>query len=250
MIDFRTPRTSHLITQETLLLHEPLMADIKESRGTLNVMASSPELQEIYRRVTEAGSQGVIETEVHYLSFSRIDGPGWFLVNIYPKSLLQQHGRTAALVILGIALAGLILEFFLLFGIVRTHVIRPLRFFDGTQPIAGDNHFTAFDAEPEPSTCRGIRALHLTGRAVSHQLDAMLRAERNLNDNLDQLVRERTQKLEEANTKLSELAITDVLSGLFNRRYYEHYIPHELKRRGVYSRPDDRRDDADRPGQF
>ena len=214
-----------------IIAYEPLMADIKESGGTLNVMASSPELQEIYRRVTERQeAKGVIETEVHYLSFSRIDGPGWFLVNIYPKSLLQQHGRTAALVILGIALAGLILEFFLLFGIVRTHVIRPLRFLMERSQLLGDNHFTAFDAEPEPSTCQEIRALHLTVRAVSHQLDAMLRAERNLNDNLDQLVRERTQKLEEANTKLSELAITDVLSGLFNRRYYEHYIPHELKK--------------------
>jgi diguanylate cyclase (GGDEF)-like protein len=51
-----------------------------------------------------------------------------------------------------------------------------------------------------------------------------------LNNNLERLVRERTQALEEANERLGQLAITDGLTGLFNHRYLHERLALEVER--------------------
>ncbi|MBI5547644.1 MAG: diguanylate cyclase, partial [Deltaproteobacteria bacterium] len=47
---------------------------------------------------------------------------------------------------------------------------------------------------------------------------------------LDKLVQRRTLELADANRELHELALTDVLTGLRNRRFFTETIPHELAR--------------------
>jgi diguanylate cyclase (GGDEF)-like protein len=58
-----------------------------------------------------------------------------------------------------------------------------------------------------------------------------------LNDELEQLVSARTADLEAANLRLHELAITDSLTGLYNRRHFFELAENEIARARRYSHP-------------
>ncbi|MEN8671429.1 MAG: diguanylate cyclase [Ketobacter sp.] len=60
--------------------------------------------------------------------------------------------------------------------------------------------------------------------------DQALKAQSALNRNLDQLVRRRTDELEQANARLKELSIKDGLTGIFNRRHFEELAQTEYQR--------------------
>src|SRR4051812_34249965 len=51
-----------------------------------------------------------------------------------------------------------------------------------------------------------------------------------LNNELERLVKERTAALEDANTRLAKLAITDGLTGLYNHRYFHERLALETER--------------------
>jgi two-component system, sensor histidine kinase LadS len=55
-------------------------------------------------------------------------------------------------------------------------------------------------------------------------------AEARLNEQLGELVHERTLALESANERLARLAITDELTGAYNRRHFEHELAQALAR--------------------
>lgn len=60
---------------------------------------------------------------------------------------------------------------------------------------------------------------------------------RKLNEKLEALVEERTKELKVANEKLSQLAITDSLTQIFNRRAIFNLLNQELRRSIRYTRP-------------
>lgn len=57
-----------------------------------------------------------------------------------------------------------------------------------------------------------------------------LNVQSTLNRNLDELVKQRTEELEQANTKLKELSIKDSLTDLFNRRHFDELLEIEFQR--------------------
>ena len=59
--------------------------------------------------------------------------------------------------------------------------------------------------------------------AYELQVD-LLRTQTQLNRELEQLVGKRTEELEKANDQLRTMSITDALTGLYNRRYFDHYF--------------------------
>ncbi len=60
--------------------------------------------------------------------------------------------------------------------------------------------------------------------------EASLRLQTELNQNLDEIVQQRTRELEQANLQLRELSIKDGLTGVFNRRHFEEILDTEHKR--------------------
>lgn len=56
-------------------------------------------------------------------------------------------------------------------------------------------------------------------------------------ENLDRLVAERTQDLENALSSLQRIAMTDPLTGCFNRRHFDERFPMEVERAQRYARP-------------
>ena len=56
-------------------------------------------------------------------------------------------------------------------------------------------------------------------------------------DTLDTQVAERTRQLEEALAEVRALSLTDALTGCYNRRYLEEWLPPEIVRAARYDRP-------------
>ncbi|HVL00291.1 MAG TPA: diguanylate cyclase [Dongiaceae bacterium] len=58
----------------------------------------------------------------------------------------------------------------------------------------------------------------------------LIASQQQVNENLDRMVRERTEALEQANVQLQEASNTDALTGLRNRRYFNEAFELEFKR--------------------
>lgn len=88
----------------------------------------------------------------------------------------------------------------------------------------------------EPQLRLMVESLLLTHalQQTQEQLVGTLREQQReldvLNLNLESRIRERTMALEEANRRLSQLAVTDGLTGLYNHRYLQEHLVLEVER--------------------
>lgn len=80
------------------------------------------------------------------------------------------------------------------------------------------------------------KALEQERLARTAQAEA-LAAQKHATEQLEQRVAERTQELEEANQKLELMSITDPLTGIYNRRYFDHALIEEYARAFRQQRP-------------
>lgn len=129
--------TSNMIfTRDGRLISHPiLLSEIKNSGGKLNLQETNDnDLKEIFKKVVQfktynGESTGLIEVEnlKGILAFSRISGPGWYFVTVFPHALITSTALNGILFIIILALASLACEIaFLYFGLKRD-VIEPLK---------------------------------------------------------------------------------------------------------------------------
>ncbi|MEX6504073.1 diguanylate cyclase [Pseudomonas zhanjiangensis] len=217
----------------TLIAYEPMLQDIQAADGALRIDGRHPRLQRIFDAVvSQRRHSGVTEIDDAFLAYTRVDGPGWFLVNIYPKSLLQNKALGAAAIILGIALLGLLSEFAVLWLLIERHVLAPLRRFIGLTGRVGQGDFSELGGSELATRGDEFGLLARRFRATASELDSSRQALLAANRDLDALVAARTEALTEANEQLAKLATTDELSGLYNRRQFQTLVPAELARAG------------------
>ena len=58
-----------------------------------------------------------------------------------------------------------------------------------------------------------------------------------MNRELEAKIHERTHELAEANARLAQLAVTDGLTGLYNHRYFQDKLEHEVARAERFGHP-------------
>ncbi|QLC73681.1 diguanylate cyclase [Pseudomonas sp. LPB0260] len=215
----------------SLIAYEPLLAQIQAAGGTLKIDGDQPQLQGIFAAVTgQQRRSGVTETDEAFLAYTRIDGPDWYLVNIYPKQLLQNKAMAAATIILGIALLGLLSEFAVLWLLIEQYVLAPLRRFIRVTEKVGEEGLSALQGSELPRRRDEFGRLASRFRETASELEASRQALLAANRDLDAQVAARTEALTQANQRLATLAITDELSGLHNRRQFQLVVPQELAR--------------------
>ncbi len=148
-VENRLEGTYNLIFREDglLIVHPDRMADIQAQGGFLDVhQAGDAHLWRIFERVQGNGyREMVIENAAddEYIAVTHIEGPEWYFVTIFPRSLITGTAlRTARLVLL-LGLLTMLIEILLLFFVLRRRIARPLQEFVG---VAGQIAAGSFDS--------------------------------------------------------------------------------------------------------
>ncbi len=136
-----------------LIAHPDKITEIQERDGKFDILESGDQhLMRIFELIKNIQSgQVVIENPVEdeYLAVTKLDGPEWYFVTAYPKSLLSVPAFKTAGFILILGLISLLIEVLVLFLILRTQVAKPLHdFIFATQQIAAGN-FSIKSQQPD-----------------------------------------------------------------------------------------------------
>ena len=201
------PGTYNLIFRgDGRLIADPNRMDaIQAKQGNFNITDSDdPHLQRIFATIKALKSeQGVIENvaDQEYLAFTRLDGPNWYFVVVYPKSLLNQVAFNNAKFLLIMGAIALLIEIIVLSSVLRYQVTRPLnQLLTATEQLAtGDFNVDLETTRPDEL---GDLASSFTGMAMQLQ-QSFTRLEQQ-NDELEIRVEERTQELSQALQELKQ----------------------------------------------
>ncbi len=131
-----------IFRQDGRLIVDPdYMGPIQAAQGRFYMGESGvPHLSHIFELVThKLANVTVIEDHknAQFLAVTKLKGPDWYFVTVYPKSLLTGLAVKTAGFILFLGILSLIIEVTLLFIILRRQVAKPLNeFINATQQIA------------------------------------------------------------------------------------------------------------------
>ncbi len=185
-----------------LVAHPDKIQEMDAAKGVLDVQQlGDPALSSMYAQLLAAlppgGPSGALlddTTHDAFLAVERLDGPNWWFVTVYPKSLLTTTARETAVFILGLSVVALLLELLALYLVLRHKVVQPLQDFEqaSRRVAAGDYHAVASGAVDLPTGRRDeIGMLAQTFRTMARQVDEN-------SDTLERKVEARTLELAQA----------------------------------------------------
>jgi PAS domain S-box-containing protein len=188
------PGTYNLVfdTQGRLVAHPKLMENIRKSAGNLDVKSlGDAQLQGFWEVVSKTATDGEVRQSPdgqNYLGISRIQGPNWYFVTVYPKALLERHGLDSAQAILIGGALGLVLELLLLAWIIRKQVAEPLKALtSAVQSISdGDMHVQIQGGRADELGHLGSSFMHMTEKLRAR--DALLTRSEAFKDTLLQTI--------------------------------------------------------------
>ncbi|MBW4618845.1 MAG: response regulator [Cyanosarcina radialis HA8281-LM2] len=113
-----------------LIAHPQLMNQIQTAGGKFTVKdANNSNLQRLFNLVKQNPTgQHVIYNAVdrEYLAVVKLTGPDWYLISVYPESLLQEQAMDATKFIVLLGSISLLVEIILLLLVLRQKVANPL----------------------------------------------------------------------------------------------------------------------------
>ena len=194
-----------------LIAHPDFIQQLRDAKGLLNISElGSKNMADHYREILQihrsTGKNAFILDDNQpghddFLAVSRIKGPGWFFVTVYPKSLMATPAKSAALFILMLGICSLLLELALLFMVLRKQIIQPLQEFETASGFIIDGNL---DLQSNPRVDLPVSRADEVGRLAK----AMLLMSSKINAysaELENRVKQRTQELEESNERLNRL---------------------------------------------
>ena len=127
-----------------LITHPEHMTEIIEASGQFDIIQSKDQhLISIFQAVKNRQFDHVVIENTQndeYLAITKIEGPDWYFVTVYPQSLLAKLAFKAASFILILGVISLFIEIIILFFVLRQQVAQPLdQFVKATNQIAADN---------------------------------------------------------------------------------------------------------------
>jgi signal transduction histidine kinase len=138
--------THNIIFREDgrLIAHPQYMTQIMDAGSDFNILKSDNEhLLNIFKAVKSLPADTVIienGQNSEFLAVTKIEGPDWYFVVVYPKSLLAELAFDTARFILLLGIISLFIEVAILLLILQRQVARPLQEFLGaTKQIAARN---------------------------------------------------------------------------------------------------------------
>ena len=185
-----------------LVAHPDKIEEMDAAKGVLEVQKlGDPVLSSMYAQLQAAlppgGPRSVLvndDADDAFLAVDRLDGPNWWFVTVYPKSLLTTTARQTAAFILGLSVVALVLELLALYLVLRRKVVLPLQVFAeaSRRVTAGDYHAVASGSLVLPAERRDeIGMLARTLRTMARQVDEN-------NETLERQVEARTRQWAQA----------------------------------------------------
>lgn len=220
-----------------VIAHPQKQAELYEAKGVLNVHdLDDPELLDVYNRLTTLKHEQDGKSHIFYhdasdafIAHAPIQGPDWWFVTVYPKSLLADSAKSTAQFILLLSVISLIVELIMLYSVMRRQVIQPLSHFVTASQRIGEGDFNSEDTLP----VKREDEIGLMARAFR----AMAERIANYHHDLERAVEERTvqlktitAQLQQANAELELMTYTDALTQVANKRRFDDSITQEWNR--------------------
>ena len=240
----RLAETYNLIVRQdgNLIAHPDFTSQIAAKHGTLKVqdladahlsrifalIQSIEPVHESQHRLEGNDADGfekgarVIENirDREYVTFTRLAGPNWYFVTVYPHSLMQHSAWSAAQFVLFSGGVALLVEMVFIYRTLNTQVTQPL-----AQLLQSTQQLTQGKFEAQLPTLRQDEIGQLSNAFI--QMSDKLK---NLFDTLEERVAQRTVELEAANQQLKQLSLLDGLTQIANRRRFDEYLAQEWLR--------------------
>ncbi|MEG4487831.1 ATP-binding protein [Microcoleus sp. D2_18a_B4] len=182
-----------------LVAHPELMQSIQKGNGQFSIAQSGDaHLRRIYELVTTHKQENMIIDNPdydEYLGITRIDEPNWYLVTVFPKSLLTQEALATARMILVLGLSALLTEIIIVFLILRREISTPLnKLIAATESIAAGN----LDIQVNVNRQNELGRLGYVFNKMAQQVRESFAALAKTNEELELRVEDRTVELKQA----------------------------------------------------
>lgn len=212
-----------------LIAHPDKVQEMNRTRGMLMIsQLQDVALQQRFEALMaeikkKEAAYFIVEAEREFLAVSRIEGPGWWFVTVYPKALLSSPSLKAARFILIVSVLALVIELIMLYLVMKKKVVEPLEtFMDASSAIEGQRYEKITGNQlPLPDHLENeIGKLAKLFKSMSSNLEQFRTDMRRLTHSLEDQVKVRTRELQRAKDKAEKEATIDSLTQIPNRHSF------------------------------
>lgn len=222
-INSRIEGTYNILLREDgrLLAHSRFMDAIQAQNGNLSIAtANDPQLTRIYDLVKNNAQKAIIDNhrDHAYLAVTRLDGPGWYLVTVFPKAIIAERAFLTARLIFILGIIALLVEIVATVFVLRTQLAKPLNsLMEATNRIAAGDFNICLDERRLDEIGRLAQSFNTMSEEISARETAL--SEHNLklallNQQLEQELEERKRAEQEIARQREALHQSEKLSAL------------------------------------
>ena len=201
--------TSNLIFRADgrLIAHPRYMEAIQAQSGALSIQeAGDPHLERIMALAQQRPADQVIvanPADEEFLAVTQLSGPAWYLVTLFPQSIVTAGAFETARLILLLGAVALLLELGILFWVMRRQVAEPLeRLIAATREVASGRLRSRLEVERDDEIGELARAFN----AMAGEIDAREAALGERSASLAEVNRQLARELEERERIEQEIA--------------------------------------------
>ena len=212
-----------------LIAHPAKINEMNRTRGMLMISQLKDTQLQHYFQILQTNIHNkqkdylIVESDDEFLAVSKINGPGWWFVTVYPKSLLSSPSLNAAKFILIVSLCALVVELIMLYLVMMKKVVKPLEtFMDASSAIEGQRYEKITgNVLPLPDHLDNeIGKLAKLFKSMSGSLQHFRSDMQRLTHSLEDQVKVRTRELQRAKDKAEKEATIDSLTQIPNRHSF------------------------------
>lgn len=174
-------------------------------------------------RMLAPGAVTLVDGDDEIAAVGRIPDTPWVLAVHYPKALMRPAIVTNLGIVFAVGLITLLIEIFILRSILQKQVAEPLiRLIRATQLIGSSSIKPVNDV----LLMQGNDEIGQLGQHFSRMALRVWET----HDALEQKVQSRTAELEQLNSELLRISMTDEMTGVANRRQFDDALAFEMER--------------------